>query len=271
MIVQLLRLQRGGIGRRPALCGLVLWITLALPAAAGERPIVAAAADLRFALPEVAERFTAETGRSVRLNFGSSGNFRRQIEQGAPFELYLSADEAYVEALHRAGRTVDAGTLYAIGRVVIIAPSGDRAGIVDDSLDALGEAVAAGDIKRFAIANPEHAPYGVAARQALEAAGLWEELRPHLVYGENVSQAARFALSGQAQGGIVAYSLARAPAIAARADYALIAAQDHAPLRQRMVLIEGAGETARAFHDYLRGESAREILAAYGFVTPEAD
>ncbi len=264
-------LQRGWLGRCPAWCGLILWLALVPPATAGERPIVAAASDLQFALPEVAERFTAETGRTVRLNFGSSGNFRRQIEQGAPFELYLSADEAYVEALHRAGRTVDGGTLYAIGRVVVIAPAGDPAGIVDGSLAALAEAFAAGDINRFAIANPEHAPYGVAARQALESAGLWDDIRPHLVYGENVSQATRFALSGDTAGGLVAYSLARAPAIAARADYALVAAEDHAPLRQRMVLIEGAGETASAFHDYLQGESAREILSAYGFVTPEAD
>lgn len=253
------------------LCALLLVTAAAMPAVAGERPIVAAASSLQFALPEVAARFEADTGRSVRLNFGSSGNFRRQIAQGAPFELYLSADEAYVEALEREGHTVGAGTLYAIGRIVVIAPAGDPAGIVDGSLTALGEALDAGTIQRFAIANPEHAPYGVAARQALESAGLWGDIRPRLVQGENISQTARFALSGEVGGGIIAYSLARAPTIEGRAEFALIDADDHAPLRQRMALIAGAGETARAFHDYLQGEVAREILARYGFSPPEVD
>ena len=255
---------------------LLLWILVVatlLPAgssAATDRPIIAAASDLQFALTEVAERFEADTDQSVRLNFGSSGNFRRQIAQGAPFELYLSADEAYVEALYREGHTVDEGVLYAVGRIVIIAPAADaRADIVDGSLETLARRLEAGEIRRFAIANPDHAPYGVAARQALETAGLWERIRPHLVLGENVSQATRFALSGDTDGGIVAYSLALAPAISARADYALIPADRHEPLRQRMALIEGAGETARAFHDYIQGETAREILAEYGFVVPE--
>ena len=260
------------------LFAVLFWIAVCmagLPGAAlasGERPIVAAASDLQFALTDVAERFEADTGKSVRLNFGSSGNFRRQIAQGAPFELYLSADEAYVEALHRDGHTVDAGVLYAVGRIVVIAPATEGgAEIADGSLETLARRLEAGDIRRFAIANPAHAPYGVAAQQALEAAGLWERIRPHLVFGENVSQAARYALSGDTDGGIVAYSLALAPAIRARADFALIAEDQHAPLRQRMVLIEGAGETARAFHDYIQGDAARTILAEYGFVVPEEE
>jgi molybdate transport system substrate-binding protein len=261
--------------RLPLLLPWMLVLAAVLPAAGATstaRPIVAAASDLQFALTDVAERFSAETGRSVRLNFGSSGNFRRQIAQGAPFELYLSADEAYVEALHRDGHTADAGVLYAVGRVVVIAPTAEGgADIVDGSLEALARKLAAGEIRRFAIANPTHAPYGVAARQVLESAGLWERIRPHLVFGENVSQAARYALSGDTDGGIVAYSLALAPTLSERADYELVPAAWHEPLRQRMALIDGAGETARAFYQYIQGETAQRILAEYGFVVPEDD
>ncbi len=234
-----------------------------------DRPIVAAASDLQFALEEVAERFEEDTGHAVRLNFGSSGNFRRQIAQGAPFELYLSADEEYVLALEREGRLVDEGVLYAIGRIAVIAPTGDAAEIVSESLTPLRQRLEAGEIRRFAIANPEHAPYGVAAMEALQAADLWDVVQPRLVFGENVSQAARLALSGETQGGIVAYSLARAPRIAARSEHALIPEDQHTPLRQRMALVEGAGETAHRFYQYLQADAARAILEEYGFALPE--
>ncbi|MBD3895611.1 molybdate ABC transporter substrate-binding protein [Halomonas sp. ML-15] len=236
-------------------------------------PTVAAASDLQFALHEVADRFTDETGQALRLNFGSSGNFRRQIAQGAPFELYLSADEAYVEALHAEGHTVDAGVRYAVGRLVWMQPAG-RDDLPSEAapLAAVEAAVAslqAGEGRpRIALANPEHAPYGVAAQQALEHAGLWHEMQPLKVLGENVSQAAQFALGGDARGGLVAYSLALAPSLAARSDYVLIPEEWHAPLHQRMALVKGAGDTARAFYAYLQEDEARQILADYGFSVP---
>ena len=239
-------------------------------------PTVAAASVLQFALQEVAERFTDETGQAVRLNFGSSGNFRRQIAQGAPFELYLSADEAYVEALHAEGHTVDAGVRYAVGRLVWLQPAGrDDLPAEEAPLAAVEDAVArlqAGDGRpRIALANPEHAPYGVAAQQVLEHAGLWTDMQPLKVLGENVSQAAQFALGGDARGGLVAYSLALAPALASRAEHVLIPEAWHAPLNQRMVLIEGAGETAQDFYAYLQRDEARQILADYGFSVPAND
>ncbi|WP_217351348.1 molybdate ABC transporter substrate-binding protein [Aquisalimonas sp. 2447] len=252
--------------------GVLVLVGLALGGVANaDRPIVAAASDLQFALEEVAGQFEEDTGLSVRLNFGSSGNFRRQIAQGAPFELYLSADEEYVLALEREGHLVDEGVLYAIGRIVVMAPRGDPAQIVSESLEPLQERLQAGDIRRFAIANPEHAPYGVAAMEALQSADLWDAIQPRLVFGENVSQAARLALSGETQGGIVAYSLARAQRIAERSDYALIPRDQHTPLRQRMALVDGAGETARRFYQYLQGDAARDILEHYGFALPEDD
>lgn len=236
-------------------------------ASAQNVPVVAAASDLQFALAEIAERFQRETGSAVRISFGSSGNFRRQIAQGGPFELYLSADEEYVLALHQAGFTEDEGVLYAIGRVVLMVPHGSNLS-ADGQLGTLAKALERGEIRRFAIANPEHAPYGVAAKESLLHAGLWESLQPYLIYGENVSQAAQFALSGNAEGGIIAYSLALAPNIAARGSFEPIPESWHNPLRQRMVLVKGAGETARRFYDYVQSPPARDILTRYGFVLP---
>ena len=237
--------------------------------AQGDAPVVAAASDLQFAVEEIAAAFTAGTDMRVRLSFGSTGNFARQIREGAPFQIFMAADEAFVAGLYRDGFTRDAGDLYGIGRLAIMAPHGAVL-VPDAGLDSLAELLAAGRIARFAIANPEHAPYGMRAREALIARGLWEELQPFLVLGENVSQAAAFALSGNAEGGIVAWSLALAPQVAGRGHHALIPEDWHQPLRQRMVLLNGAGPVAEAFYAFLMQPDARAILARYGFVLPEA-
>ena len=237
---------------------------------ASDRPIVAAASDLQYALESVAERFEADTGKAVRLNFGSSGNFRRQIAQGAPFELYLSADESYVTALYDEGHLESEGVLYGIGRIVLMTRQEDADWPDDKPLQHLAERLEADEIQRFAIANPDHAPYGVAAREALEHAGLWREIQPRLIHGENVSQATRHALSSDVQGGIVAYSLALAPELRERSAFVLIPEDYHAPLRQRMALVNGAGETARAFYDYIQQKPARELLRDYGFDLPDS-
>lgn len=248
------------------LCG---WL-LSAPAFAGA-PIVAAASDLQFALTEAAAQFRQETGHSLRLNFGSSGNFRRQIAQGAPFELYLSADERYVHDLYAEGHTPDQGVMYAIGRLVWLQRVGQGDVPSEETpLAAVSAAVerhASGDPVRIALANPEHAPYGVAAQQALEYAGLWERAEPLIVLGENVSQAAQFALSDDASGGLVAYSLALAPALRERSEYVLIPDTWHAPLRQRMVLTHQAGAVATAFYEWLQQPEAQAIFHTYGFST----
>jgi molybdate transport system substrate-binding protein len=133
---------------------------------------------------------------------------------------------------------------------------------------AIGQALDAGRITRFAIANPEHAPYGRAAEQALRAAGLWARLRPHLVLGENVSQAAQFALAGGSQGGIVAYSLVLAPALRNRGAHILLPDTLHAPLHQRMVLTRNAGQVAEQFYAFMQQSPAREIMRHHGFLLP---
>jgi molybdate transport system substrate-binding protein len=256
------------------LCRWLRWMLLltglSLPGAAAAQtrpPIVAAASDLKFAVTEIAARFEAETGRKVTLSFGSSGDFARQIQQGAPFELFMSADEGYVLRLADAGLMRDRGTLYARGRIVLYAPKGSRFGL-DPELRGLR---AGWDgVRKFAIANPEHAPYGRAAQQALQSLGLWGLIQPKLVLGENIAQTAQFITSGNAEAGIIALSLALAPELAQQGDYVVLPETLHQPLRQRMVLTRGAGETAARFYRYLQEPASRGILAKYGFVLPGA-
>ena len=231
-------------------------------------PIVAAAASMRFALSEAAELFTRETGMPLRLNFGSSGNLSRQIRQGAPYQLFLSADENYALAIARDGHTLGSGTLYARGQLVMFAPKGSPVGI-DGHLSGIGSALERGDLLRFAIANPEHAPYGRAAREALSHAGIWEAIQPKLVLGENVSQAAQFAATGSCEGGLIAHALARVPAISTRGKFVLVSENLYQPLHQRMVLLRGAKTIARAFYDFLQSEKASEIVSRHGFTRPE--
>lgn len=239
-----------------------------IPATAAEAPVIAAASDLKFALEDIARQFARETGHTVKLSFGSSGNFFRQISQNAPFELFMSADEQYVFDLAKQGLTVDQGSLYAIGRLVLFAPNGSPL-IPDAGLKGLSDALQKGRIKRFAIANPEHAPYGRAAKEVLSAAGLWDAMQGELVLGETVAQAAQFAVSGSAQGGLIAYSLALSPKIKAQGSFALLPEKLHRPLRQRMVLLKQAGGTAKAFHAYLLKPEARSVFEQYGFVLPQ--
>lgn len=255
-------------GLRLVLVGLALAFGAGAPASAQTpAPRIAAASDLKFALDEVIAAFTRETGRVVVPTYGSSGNFKTQIIQGAPFQLFLSADEAFVFELDEKGLTVDRGRLYAVGRVVLFAPKGAN-WAPDPQLAGLKAALADGRITRFAIAHPEHAPYGRAAQETLTAAALWDAVRPRLVFGENVSQAAQFAASGSTQGGIFALSLALAPQVAQLGTYALIPAEWHQPLHQRMVLMKSADADARAFYDYMQSPSARAVLKRYGFLLP---
>lgn len=215
----------------------------------------------------MAALFEKTTGKSVKLTFGSSGNFAQQIQNGAPFQVYLSADESYVAKLEAADKTEDNGALYAIGRIGLFQPTGSPVQ-TDGELKDLGTALRDGRLSKFAIANPEHAPYGRAAQEALERAGLWETIRSKLVLGENVAQATQFATTGSAQGGIIPLSLALTPQVKAAGTFALIPEDWHKPLRQRAVLIKGAGETARAFYAFLQGPEARAVLKRYGFVLP---
>jgi molybdate transport system substrate-binding protein len=247
-------------------------IALALVLAAGrgraaDEPYVAAAADLKFALEEIAAAYTRDTGLAVKPSFGSSGNFARQIAQGAPFEIFFSADERYALQLVDSGHAPDRGAIYGVGRIAVYTPKASKL-TPDPELKQLAAALQAGTLRRFAIANPEHAPYGRAAREALEHAGLWTKLEGRLLLGENAAQTAQFAASGSADGGIIPLSLALAPALSSAGRHALISESWHRPLRQRVVLLKGAGPAAKRFHDYVQQPGARAILARYGFGPP---
>lgn len=250
-----------------------LWLCAAvglgsLPGQVQAQPVVVAASDLKFALEEVAALFEHQTHQKVRLVFGSSGNFYSQILQGAPFQMYLSADEDLVFKLAEAGKTRDRGKLYALGRIVIMTPHGSALK-ADSELKDLAAALQDGRLRKFAIANPDHAPYGARAREALQHAGLWTQLQPRLVLGENISQAAQFASSGSTQGGIIAQSLALAPSVGRLGTFALIPDAWHQPLRQRMVLMKNAEPAAQAFYDFIGTPAAQAVMRRYGFVMPK--
>ncbi len=246
------------------------WLLLAVPSelAAQRPPTIAAAANLNFALTEIAKQFERAQGTRVELVFGASGTLTRQIQDGAPFEMFLAADEEFPNQLAAAGLTRDAGVVYAVGRLVIFAPKGSPLK-VDERLEGLARLLEAGRATRFAVANPAVAPYGRAAEALLRKRGLWDALRPNLVLGDSITQAAQFATTGNAVGGLIAYSIVLGPGFADRGTYAVIPDADYPALRQRMVLLKRAGAVAAQFYAYLRSEAARAILRKHGFTVPE--
>jgi molybdate transport system substrate-binding protein len=248
---------------RPACLAALFLLPLPIQA----ETVVAVAANVRGAMERIVDAYQAQGGGDVTVSFGATGNFVRQIREGAPFELLLAADEASVKLLAASGLAPDQGIVYAVGQLAVVAPKG-TAMVVDANLAGLRAALAAGTITRFAIANPDHAPYGARAVEALTRVGLWDAVKPHVVMGENVAQAAQFATSGNAQGGIVALSLVLIPALADKTDHAIIPSDWHQPLTQRMVLLPGAGQEATALYAYIQTPAARAILAASGYAMP---
>lgn len=229
---------------------------------------VAAAADLQFAMNDVADRYQKKTGTQVAISYGSSGNFRTQIANGAPFDLFFSADVQYPKLLISSGQA-DGDTLYvyAYGRLVLWAPRGSNLDLTKRGLAALKDP----GVTRIAIANPEHAPYGRAAVAALQKAGLYDEVKAKLVYGENISQAAQFVESGSTQIGILALSLTYADSMKSGERWEI--PQDlYPPLEQAAVIVHDSTNksAARAFLDYVKSPEGKEILAKYGFTTTAA-
>jgi len=228
---------------------------------------VAAAADLQFAFQEVAARFQHDRGMSVKLTFGSSGNFFTQIQNGAPFDLFFSADSEYPKKLDAAG-LVEAGTIYeyAVGKIVLWAPKESKLDL-SRGLAVLQDA----GVKKIAIANPEHAPYGRAAVAALQHEKIYESVHDKFVLGENISQTASFVASGSAEIGIIALSLAMAPAMKERGRYVEIPGDEYPPIRQAAVILKSSQQktVARQFLDYVKSPAIIELLKTYGFSLPE--
>lgn len=231
---------------------------------ASEKITIVAAADLKFALEEIVVQFSkVHPTDQVETIYGSSGKFQTQIRQGAPFDLYFSADIAYPRALKEEGFAGSEVQPYAVGRIVLWSSSRD---VGKMTLSDLADPA----IQKIAIANPKHAPYGKRAEEALRASGMWEKVEAKLVYGENVAQAAQFVQSGNAQAGIVALSLALSPELAKQGGYALISDKLHQPLEQGFIVTRRAAVNtlAQAFASFMAGLEARAIMSRYGFVLP---
>jgi molybdate transport system substrate-binding protein len=228
---------------------------------------IAAAADLKFVMEELAEKFQKQSKTRVNVTYGSSGNFFSQLQNGAPFDLFFSADIEYPRKLEAAG-LAEHTTLYeyAVGRIVIWTPADAKVDVASQGWRALLDR----SVEKIAIANPEHAPYGRAAVAALQKAGIYESVKAKLVYGENISQAAQFVQSGSAQAGIVAMSLAVSPAMRDGKRWE-IPSEMHPALEQGAIVLKDAKnkEAARAFLEFVKSSAGRTTLEKYGFEFPE--
>jgi molybdate transport system substrate-binding protein len=249
-----------------AIIALCLFVVTGMNSAVAEEITIAAAADLNFVFRELVAEYEKSTGDRVRLSLGSSGNFYAQIQNGAPFDLYFSADIAYPRKLEEVGLTVP-GSLYqyAIGRIVLWAGKDSRLDL-SKGLEILREPA----IKKIAIANPKHAPYGRAAVAAMEHGQVYDRIKDKLVLGENISQAAQFIESGAADVGIIAMSLALAPLMQAAGQYWEIPADAHPPIEQGAVILKGAKnqERAKAFLSFVQGAEGQTMMKRYGFIVP---
>jgi molybdate transport system substrate-binding protein len=227
---------------------------------------VAAASNLKFVLADLTVLYKQQTGVQVDVNLGASGNLARQILQGLPVEQFISADEAWVSELVKAGRTRDAGQRYATGQLALVVPK-NSALPLSQGLAAVVRAMKTGD--KFAIANPALAPYGVAAEEALLRAGVGPLSAPNKVLGDNIGQATQFVATGAAQAGITALALAKAPEIANALQVLPLSLHEHAPLHQRMVLLQGASAAAVNWHRFLLSSSAQAVFLRHGYALPQ--
>ncbi len=244
----------------------LLMVSWGVSPATAEEITIAAASDLNFAFKDLVADYEKATGTHVKLSLGSSGNFYSQIQNGAPFDLYFSADIGYPRKLEEAGLTVP-GSLYryAVGRIVVW--TGLESNInVAKGFDALREP----KVKKIAIANPKHAPYGRAAVAAMEHFKVYDQVKDKLVLGENISQAAQFIDSGACDIGVIALSLALAPTMKARGTYWEVPEGAHPPLEQGAVILKTSTrqDAAKQFLEFLKSSQGQEIMKRYGFTLP---
>lgn len=233
-------------------------------AAHAEKITIATAADLKFAMDEIVAGFkNSHPGNEVEVIYGSSGKFQTQIREGAPYDLYFSADIAYPQELAKLGLAASGVKPYALGRIVLWSSSMDASKMTLASL-------ADPKICKIAIANPKHAPYGKRAEEALRAAGMWDTLQTKLVFGENIASAAQFVQTGSAQVGVIALSLALNPELLTKGSYFLIPDNLHGPLAQGYIITKRGGDKplAKEFANFMGSKEVRSIMTKYGFVLP---
>ena len=244
---------------------LVLLCAVSLPSSSQDLT-VAAAADLRPALDEIAIQFKANSRIGLRISYGSSGNFYQQLQNGAPFDVFLSANVDYPKKLQAAGLVAPNSYYeFARGSIVLLLLSSSRLNLQDGLRVLLSS-----EIKKVAIGDPSHAPYGQAAVAALKKEGLYDQVAPKLVTGENISQAATFVLSGAADAGIVAKSLALAPAAREKTSFMPVPDGDYPPIQQAVVIMIASKNRSAAmkFESFMKGADAKKLLKQYGFEVP---
>jgi molybdate transport system substrate-binding protein len=250
-----------------AVLALACGVSIPQAQAAGREINVAAAADLSSALQEVADNYEKRTGVTVKLSFGASGSLTQQIQNGAPFDVFFSADMDYPRQLSAGGQAQGA-TLYryAVGRLVLWVPIDSPLDVEHKGMDVLLDP----SVKKISIGNPQHAPYGRATVATLKHYGLYEKVSDRLVLGENISQAAQFVESGNAQVGFVALAHAIAPAMQGKGKYWVVPTDAYPPLDQGVVLISHSPrqQDAAAFLEYVKSAEGATVLKRYGFTLP---
>jgi len=250
--------------RSIALCALVL--SLSHHFCVAQDLTIAAAADLQFAMQDIASRFQKETGKNVKVIYGSSGNFFQQLQNGAPFDMFFSANLNYAKRLE-AGGLIEPGSYYqyAQGKIVLWVANESK---LDLSLGP--QALLDPSVKKIAVANPEHAPYGRAAVAAMQKTNIYDRIKSKLVLGENISQTATFVVSGAADVGILALSLALSPDMKDKGRYSVIPAADYPPIEQACVILKSSRKkgVAQQFQAFIKTSAIANVFRGYGFVVP---
>lgn len=226
---------------------------------------IAVAANMKDAFAEIATVFKSTGRPEMRVVYGSSGNFTTQIMNGAPFNLFVAADEHFPLELYKNGKTLDEGSVYAIGKLAIIAKTSSGINLSGGKTE-MSKAIAMAN--KVAIAKPELAPYGRAAVQYLKTEGLWDLAKDKLVYADNIGAATTYVLSGAADLGFTAFSLAKSPELSKQTSFLLVDPKLYEPIQQRMVLIKGAPQEAVDLYRFMQGPQAKLILQKYGYSIP---
>jgi molybdate transport system substrate-binding protein len=244
---------------------IVIVLAFSASAAMAENITIVAASSIKFAMADIVSKFNAENlNDAVTAMYGSSGKFTTQIQNGAPFDMLFAADVSYPQMLKKEGLTSSDPVVYAIGRLVIWSSTTDATKL---TLQKLSNA----NIRKVSIANPDVAPYGMRAKEALKSVGMWEKIQSKLVFGENIEHATQMVRTGAADAGIIALSLARNPALSKQGGYSLIDSSLHGSLAQAFVINKRAKDSAlaRRFAAYVQTPESRKTIEKYGFVLPE--
>ena len=243
-------------------CLIVLLVSLCSQVHAAEIR-VAAASNLRYVLPELAKQFEYDTGHQVALTYAASGTLTTQIKHGAPFDVFMAAHTDYIERLIKSKLTQGNALTYAQAQLVLFLPHHSKLA-VEDGIQSLKVALDQNQLRKVAIANPRHAPYGQAAMRELQAIGVWQQIQPYLLFAENASQVAQFSLSTSVDAGFIPYSHIIQPALSSKGQYILLETR----LPQQAVVVRGASEYAEQFLTFLQTELAGDSLIKHGFILP---